>query len=925
MERIVLLINCILFSLFLHSAPHFSVYEPLCNHEENPLNVSDTPCFSWKINSDTRGFKQGAYQILVADSQINLDQDKGNIWDSKKVHSSQSIMVMYLGKKPESGKTYYWKVRIEDSKGIRSEWSESASFTIALLNNSDWGKARWIALQEDNPENYLVPGIHEPLIQKELGNKEIGKYKLPQFRKSFSINKSVKKALVNISGLGHFELFLNGNKTGNDFLNPGWTKYDKNALYVTYDITNKLIKGANSIGVMLGNGFYNIPRERYFKLITSFGAPKMILKLNIEYSDGSKEEIVSDNSWRCSESAITFSSIYGGEDYDASKEQLGWKLADFNDSEWKNALITDYRGKLLPQRSRPLTIRQELPAVKVYKNAKGSWTYDLGQNFSGILRVKVNSNTKQSFILRPGELLNSDSTVNQKATGDPFYFKYTTSGKNHHEVWQAQFTYYGFRYVQLEGAVPKGQDNPNNLPEVEECTGLHTTLAADDVGNFSCSNPMFNKIYELIDWSIRSNMASVLTDCPHREKLGWLEVAHLMQYSIQYRYAVPLLYEKIMNDMRSSQNEKGTIATIAPEYVHFAGGFEDTPEWGSAFIISPWYVYLWYNDKHLLQEYYPSMQKYLEYLGTRADKHIVAYGLGDWFDIGPKLPGVSQLTSNGVTATALYYYNTCIMQKIAELLNKPDDAKKYQILANEIKIAFNDKFYNKETKMYDRNSQAANAIALYTGLASEYHDQIFKNLIEDIRTRNYALTAGDIGYRYVLRALEQNGASNIIYNMNSKYDVPGYGWQLAYGATSLTESWQAYGFVSNNHCMLGHLMEWLFSGLGGISQADDSRGFETIIINPQIVGDITSAKTRYKSPYGIIRCEWEKQDEKFKLSVEVPENSKALIHLPCSDPSKIKEYGQSILSRRDLEITDKENSRLTITVGSGKYLFTMPI
>ncbi|MCL1822489.1 MAG: glycoside hydrolase family 78 protein, partial [Prolixibacteraceae bacterium] len=748
-----------------------------------------------------------------------------------------------------------------------------------------------------------------------------GSYKLPQFRKEFSLKKEVRQAVVFVSGMGHFNLFINGEKVGDNFLDPGWTQYDQQALYVSFDVTTRLRQGDNAFGVMLGNGFYNVPRERYLKVLTSFGAPKMIMKMQVAYSDGSSEEIITDESWTTTESPITYSSIYGGEDYDATREQKGWMLPGFDDSQWARALPVDNGAALQPQRSTPLKVRDRLPTNRIYQNGKGSWIYDLGQNFSGNIAVKVRGKAGQEIIFRPAELLNSDSTINQSASGGPFWFAYTTRGDGD-EVWRPQFTYYGFRYVQLEGAVPAGKENPDNLPEVEEITGLHTANSAEEAGTFHCSKPMFNQIYCLIDWAMRSNMASVLTDCPHREKLGWLEQAYLMQFSLQYRYNLSRLYEKVMKDMQVAQHQNGMVPTIAPEYVVFASGFEDTPEWGSAFIICPWYIYQWYGDSRLLAEYYPQMQRYLDYLSSRSDGHIVAYGLGDWFDIGPGNPGYSQLTSNGLTATATYYYNTTIMEKIARLLGKSEDAARYNALAKEIKTAFNSKFFDKVTGKYDHNSQTASAISLYVGLVEdENKDKAFNNLIEDIRGRNNALTAGDVGYRYVLRTLEGNGASDVIFDMNSKYDVPGYGWQLAHGATALTESWQAYGFISNNHFMLGHLMEWLFSGLGGLRQDEESAGYKIILIDPQPVGDVKYATTTYDSPYGQIVCRWEKTDDSYTLKVDVPANSEAVVCLPTADTAKVTEYGLPLSEATSVSVSGIENGKLKLKIGSGSYLF----
>ncbi|MDR0566754.1 MAG: glycoside hydrolase family 78 protein [Prevotellaceae bacterium] len=923
-KNIILLLALCAMPAFVAATPSFSLYDLRCEHEKNPVGIdTQHPCFSWKIYSEKRGFIQSAYQILASDTPEALDRNEGNVWSSGKVNSPQSVLTSFDGKPLKSSAVYYWKVRIWDKDNQPSEWSETQTFVMGLTDAKGWSKAAWIALENDRKEEYTVPArLDFADIRKTMGERSIGFYKLPQLRKTFAVRKQVKRAIAFVAGLGHFDLFLNGEKTGNHFLDAGWTKYDKQAQYVTFDLTGSLKTGENVLGVMLGNGFYNIPFDRYLKLIISHGAPKMKLLLRIEYSDGTSGEIVSDASWKATESPVVFSSIYGGEDYDARRVQEGWTKPGFDDAAWQQAILTGYPGALTAQRATPLTVHSLIPTVNVFQNAQGHWIYDLGQNFSGIIRIAVKSKESKTILFRPAELLKSDSSAAQSASGEPFYFAYATQGKGETERWQPQFTYYGFRYVQVEGAIPTGKDNPENFPEIESITGLHTCNSAEEAGSFACSKPMFNQIHSLIDWAMRSNMASVLTDCPHREKLGWLEQAHLMQYSLQYRYDLSRLYPKIMEDMRASQLSSGCIPTIAPEYVRFANGFEDTPEWGSAFIICPWYIYKWYGDRRLLEEYYPAMQRYLDYLGARADNHIVAYGLGDWFDIGPTSPGYAQLTANGVTATAIYCYNATIMQQIASILGKSGDEARYRELAGNIKKAFNDKFYDSATGKIERNSQTANAIALYTGLVpDERRAAILQNLIDDIRRRGNALTAGDVGYRYVLRALEDGGRSDVIFDMNSRYDVPGYGWQLAHGATALTESWQAYGFVSNNHFMLGHLMEWLYGGLGGIRQKENSVAFREIVIDPQVVGDVKSAAASYESPYGTIRCKWTKTGDDFSMEVSIPANSTAEIYIPATDVRRVTTYGLPLSASDNVTVIGVDKGKLRVKAGSGSYQF----
>lgn len=597
-------------------------------------------------------------------------------------------------------------------------------------------------------------------------------------------------------------------------------------------------------------------------------------------------------------------------------------LAGFDDSEWQLSLPADFRGALHSQRTTPVTVRAEIPPARIYRNGSGNWVYDLGQNFSGVIGVSLTASGRKAVDFFPAELLRADSTANQSASGSPFYFTYITRGDGSVESWQPRFTYYGFRYVEVKGAVPAGEPNPEGLPEIVALAGLHTCNSAETIGSFECSNPLFNRIFDLIDWAIRSNFSSVFTDCPHREKLGWLEQAHLIGSSVHYTYDISRAFPKLVDDMRAAQTPDGMIPTIAPHYVKFGGGFYDTPEWGSAYVVLPWYLYRWYGDLRLLQDHYGSMVRYVDYLSSKADGHIVSYGLGDWFDIGPGSPGVSQLTSNGVTATAIYYYDVTILERVARLLGKSDDVERFGRLGVEIRRAFNARFFDRSTKRYDRNSQAANAMALYMGLVEpEYRDVVLDNLIDDIRSRGNALTAGDVGYRYVIQALADNGASVVIYDMNSRYDVPGYGYQLMKGATALTESWQAYEFVSNNHCMLGHLYEWLYGGLGGIGQSDASTAYSEVTICPQVVGDIHWTRASFVSPYGLIRSEWRSEGDRFRQLVEIPANSTALVSLPAADGAAVTENGVPVERVDGITIVSRKAGRITIRVGSGIYDF----
>jgi hypothetical protein len=912
---------CLLFLLlpFGAFAQNLKVLNLQCEYKTNPLGIeSAKPKLSWQMQSDVRNTTQRAYRVLVADDATKLTNNNADIWDSGKVPSNRSLQIACNGKAMQSAKTYYWKVMVWDNHGKASAWSSIASWQMGLLTKADWHGADWIAYDKLPDSSAIVPFYHGK-GPKKLG---AGNDVLPLMRKAFNVEGKLKKATLFLCGLGHFELSLNGKKVDDHFLDPGWTKYDKQALYVPFDVTSQLLFGKNTIGVMLGNGFYYIPRDRrYRKLTGAFGYPKMICRLMLEYDNGRVDNLVSDGSWKTAPSPVTFSSIYGGEDYNANLEQPGWDTNNFDDSKWRSVVKVDGVPQLNAQMAEPLKIMQELAPKSKKQLTNGEWVFDLGQNFSGIPQIMVYGKKGDTIRIIPAELVNEDGSANQKASGSPHYYDYVLKGDGM-ETWHPLFTYYGFRYLQVQGAVFQNESNPQKLPVVVEIKGLHTRNAAETVGDFACSNELFNKTFKLIDWAMKSNMASVFTDCPHREKLGWLEEAHLVGSSLHYNYDIVGLARKCINDMRISQTEDGLIPEISPEYVKFDEPFRDSPEWGSNAVILPWYVYQWYGDKEVLAQNYDMIKRYLAYLDKKSQNHLLYQGLGDWYDLGPNPPGVSQLTPQGITATSLYYYDLDIAGKIASLLGKSDDAASYKKLAAEVKQAYNQKFFNAETKQYGTGSQAANAMSVYAGLVEpQYKAAVVNNIVKDIRDRGNALTAGDIGYRYLLRVLDDEGRSDVIYDMNSRAEVPGYGYQLAHGATALTESWAALTSVSNNHFMLGHLMEWFYSGLAGIRPADDAIAFNKIEIRPETVGDVTWAKANYQSPYGDISSSWKKDKTQFKLEVDIPRNTTASIFLPVNGNAAITVDGQNIKTRHDLKFVGYHDGKAEIKAGSGNYTF----
>mgnify|MGYP001203883182 FL=1 len=868
---------------------------------ENPLGINTlVPSFSWQLHSNGHNVVQTAYRIIVS-SHPDLSKQKHILWNSDWVATDQSLYNIYNGQHLQTGKTYYVRVEVKDNQGNVAK-SIVQNFHTGLLAEADWEGAQWIT-KEILPDSFVNP---LPLSSSKL---RIDKsYELPVFRKNINVDKKVVSSIGYISGLGHYELLLNGEAVDSAVLQPGWTKYDKEAYYVVYDLTDQWLKGKNTIGVMLGNGFYYIPpiSGRFQKHKVAFGLPKMKMKVVNRYDDGTEETIVSDDTWKVHRSPITFSSMYGGEDYDEHVLSKDWSAPYYDDSAWDNALLVD-GPSLRVQETEPVRIMERFASKLVKSLEKNIYVYDFGQNASGIVHVKMKGQQGDTVRIYPAELLTDGGRANQKHSGSPYYYQYVFA-QDGEVSWRPRFTYYGFRYAEVR-LMPAG----NKEIEIKELTAEHIRNGTRQIGNFNTSDTLFNQIHTLINWGIKSNMVSVFTDCPHREKLGWLEQLHLMGPSVQYNFDVERLFAKSLRDMRQSQTAEGLVPEIAPEYVHFDWGgdvFRDSPEWGSSSILLAWYAYQWYGNKALLTDNYEMMKKYMHYLHGKTKDNVLYHGLGDWYDLGPERPGFSQLTTPGITATSIYYYNLQVMSKIADLMN--DEAYKTYAdsLQKVVYHAFNDTFYNEDTALYGSGSQTALAMPLYMGLVGEANrEKVLANLIQDVVSRDTSFTAGDIGHRYLLQVLQQAGRDDLIYAMHKDDSRPGYGYQIRQGATALTESWAALPTVSNNHFMLGHLMEWFHTRLGGLGQQEGSIAYKHVRIAPKLLDVVQQRSVAYESPYGPVK--FEQNGDVFQI--EIPANSKATVVLPESEQYRV--------NGEPFEVYKHERTAdgLAIELGSGVY------
>lgn len=904
----LLLVFVLLLAFFPCTA--MTVKNPGCEQRENPLGVDVAqPRLNWILQSDQRGDAQTAYQIIAASSETILEKNSGDLWDSGKIISDETIQIPFAGKPLKSSQEVFWKVRVWDLNGKESTWSPTATWTMGILNSNDW-QAKWITAPT-NAESFLL-------------------------RREFTVKSGLRRAIVHVCGLGQYELSTNGKKVGDDLLAPGWTQYKKTDLYDTLDLTAQLHRGVNAVGIILGNGMYNITKDkvRYVKFTQSFGPLKAIAQIQLDYADGTSEIIGTDSSWKAGPSPITFNNIFAGEDFDARRVQKGWDESGFTmDANWLRAVETDGPGgelKGLSCAAPPIRAIETLQPIAAKVLSTNLTVFDLGQNASQMPRLVVRGARGSFMRIIPAELLKPNGTVDRAScTQDgvrPAWWQYTLRGDGE-EIYFPKFFYQGCRYLQVEFHPAPGE---TALPKIEKLEGVVVHSSSKPVSEFETSNTLFNRIYQLVRWAQRSNMMSLMTDCPHREKLGWLEETHLNGPSLRYNFDMAPLLQKSVNDMADAQLENGFVPNIAPEYfmaqAKINEPFRNSPEWGGAFIMVPWQQYEFDGDIALLRRNYENMKRYVAFLGSTATNHIVTTGLGDWYDLGPKPPWGSQLTPPALTATAFYQHYNWILARTAELLGKPDEAKQFDELAEQIRAAFNENFFNAATHQYATGSQCANSLAVVMNLVDETNRaEVLNAIVADVRRHGNGLTAGDVGYRYLLRALAENGRSDVIFDMNNQSEKPGYGYQLKMGATSLTEKWDASvgSFGSQNHFMLGQINEWFFHDLAGIQPDPSAPSFKKILIDPAIVGDLNWVKAKYDSVHGSISTEWKRDATTFALAVTIPPNTTATVYLPAESPDEVNESGIPAAKIPGVKFLHLENQNAVFEVGSGTYQFTV--
>jgi hypothetical protein len=722
----------------------------------------------------------------------------------------------------------------------------------------------------------------------------------PILRAEFQVDGEPTTATVRVIGLGHYELRLNGHVVGDTLVNQAWSQYDRTLFWQEFDAGPWIRRGTNAWGVVLGNSFWHVaatndPR-RFAKTDAmpdfSNGHPHLLwLEARVHTADGRETVVTSGPDWKWTEGPLTFSHIYAGEDYDATREPTGWDRPGFDDRSWRSAAVCDAPPAELAQLPSPgLKAFEVFKPTDIREPAPGVFTYVFPQNCSALLRFTIKGERGRTVRFKPCEYMDESGRVRFSytwGTGNDIWHDYMLRG-GPPESHQTLFCYVGCQYVEVTGAVPAGRPNPAGLPVLESLELVHVRAANPIVGAFSCSSPLQNAAHSLIDWSIRSNMSHVATDCPHREKNGWQEENWHMARAMAYRYDVHDWYVKIARDLRDTQLPDGHIPTNCPNYlvgIPPHGFWNEAPEWGVAGVLVPWHLYEWYGDRDALADAFESMKRYVDYLSSTARDGVITSNLGDWYDYGHGQPdGPSRWTPLDVSATAIWALGASTVARAAEVLDRDEDAETYRALFERIRDTFRRRFWDAETKTVRNNGscQAGTAAALCIDLVPEAdRAAAVQRIVDDLAGREWQQTTGEVLQVFLVRALAEAGRADVLHKVYAREDRGSYGYMVNQGLTTLPESWNAKPGTGNsmNHFMLGHLMEWHFAYVAGIRQPPGGVGWSKVLIAPN-PGPLEHAEASFDSPAGRIASHWQRLGDSFVLSTEIPQGVEATAVLP---------------------------------------------
>lgn len=891
-----------------------------CEYLVSPLAIEkEQPRLSWEVQATRRAEKQTAYQVLVASTKEKLNLEQGDLWDSGKVPTNQTNQVRYRGQRLTARQDCYWKVRVWDREGKVSAWSSPAYWKMGLLAPSDW-KAQWIGFDNrrlnKNPEFQLPPS--------------------PFFRKTWQAKKGIKRAILYATALGIYEARINGEKVGEDYFSPGWTDYDQRVYYQTYDVTQMLKTGKNAMGFILANGWYagytgyavlvRHPQEYAF-----YGEiPVFMAQLEIEYENGEKDWITSDADWKVNTGPILEADLLMGEIYDARLAFERWDQADYNDEQWASCRrMVGAMGKVEASPGVPVQIVEEIAPIEISEPEKGKFIFNLGTNFAGIVQLKVKGKAGTKIQLRYGEMLHPDGrlmTENlRKARATDTYI---LKGDKNGETWRPRFTYHGFQYVEVVGLSSK--------PTKDMITGLVLSSVTPEAGDFSSGNEMINQLYRNIVRTQKANYVDVPTDCPQRdERMGWTGDAQIYIRTATYNADIAAFHQKWLVDLNDAQFANGAYPNFAPMAYHRPNTVF-SPGWMDAGIICTYNLFKVYDDRQLVRQFYPNMQKQLELyerkstqdlLPERAfDEVIPQGGYGDWLNQDKKP------TSKMLMANIYWLYDLRLMREMAEAIGELEDAKDYTIKFKKVQEAFLKKYVDPNLGMKE-NTQTACVMALDLGiLPQDFNSIVAKQLIKLLEANQGYLTTGFLGAKHLLPALSNAGYPKEALELFTRKGFPSWLYEVVNGATSIWERWDSYtiengfggaqntGMNSFSHYAFGAVAEWMFRHLAGIDMLEN--GFRKVLIRPEPNASLGPIAASYHSINGEIKSAWSIQGNDLNLTITIPANTTAEVWIPAEQPGAVRESKRSLNEVEGILHQEVKDNYLVLEVGSGHYAFT---
>ncbi|MCX5684349.1 MAG: glycoside hydrolase family 78 protein [Planctomycetota bacterium] len=864
-----------------------------CEYRENPLGIDViVPRLSWEVADPRRGAAQTAYRILVASDETLLDADKGDLWDTGVIPSSETSQVEYAGNGLSSRMRCHWKVRSWDALDRPSPWSPPALWTMGLMRQGDW-QAKWIGYDGPVSGAEGAPVFPPP----------------PHLRKAFTLEKPVRRATLYATAKGLYELHLNGRPVADNLFTPGWTDFAKRIYYQTFDVTGLVRQGENAIGAILAPGWYGL-RDRYGRDF------RLLAQLEVEHADGSRTTLASDGSWKAACGPILAADLYDGESYDARKELPGWAAPGFADGSWAPVLVAE-APKTLVQAYPSVPVRRtgELKALRVTEPRPGAYLFDLGQNFTGWARLRVNAAAGTAITLRFAEVLEPNGSIHTanlrsaKCTDT-----YICKGGGE-ESWEPRFTFHGFRYVEVTGYPGR--------PPADAVTGVAVNSDTPQAGTFECSNPLINRFWQNTLWTQRGNFLEIPTDCPQRdERLGWTGDAQIFIRTATCNMDVAAFFTKWLVDLDDAQTSAGSFPDIAPRCRLPWPVGDGNAAWGDAGVICPWTIHWVYGDRRVLGDHYEAMTRWIAYLEQNStDLLRPAAGYGDWVPQGAETP-------KDVLATACFARSAHLVALAARVLGKADDAEKYEDLCRRIKAAFNKAYVSADGRIAG-DTQTCYVLALdFDLLPQALRAAAAARLVRNIGAHGDHVTVGFVGVASLMQALTKAGKVRAAYALMEQETFPSWLYPVRHGATSIWERWNGWteehglfdpGMNSFSHYAFGIAAEWLFTSVAGIDT--DGPGFRRIIIRPRLGGRLTHAKAVYHAITGEIASAWRLEGGAVTLDVTLPANTTATVYVPAKSAADVSESGQPAAEAEGVKFLRMEGDAAVYAVGAGRYTF----